>query len=168
MRRIVATFDTAEAAIEAKQTLRDEDLEPEEPDIDNPFFDPARRMPERRGLLWGGILGGFLGAVLLFAVDQNLLWLPRTSPIMTAGTYMLVSLGFGLGAASGGFLGGAIGAIRPIPERDGPQITVVVPDHRASDTVDALRSDGAETVDDVVSHHEHPLREYANESPPQT
>jgi len=98
MRRIIATFEDAEDRTAAKEALRDADLKPEEPDIDNPFFDPATKMPESRGLVWGGLLGGLLGVLLLFALEQNLFWIPRISPIMTAGFHELLFLGFGLGA----------------------------------------------------------------------
>lgn len=75
--------------------LREASLEPDELDIDNPFFNPAIKMPEGRGLLWGGLLGGFIRAVLLFMMDQNIFWIPRISPILTTGQYMLIFLGSG-------------------------------------------------------------------------
>lgn len=161
MRRIIATFENTEDLTAAKNDLRDADLEPQEPDIDNPFFDPTAKMPEERGLIWGGLLGGLIGAALLFAMSQNVIPIPRISPIMTAGEYMLITLGFGLGAASGGFLGGVIGTSRPSPERTGPQLVVVVPDHRTDDATTILRESGSQTVKDAVTHHEHPLRRQA-------
>lgn len=164
MRRIVATFDDTEEAAEAKRALREAGLEPDEPDIDNSFFDPATTMPEGRGLLWGGLLGGLIGAVLLFMMSQNTFWIPRTSPIMTAGQYMLLFLGFGLGAAIGGFLGGAIGTSRHVPELDRPRIAVIVPDNRVGETEDLLRTQGATAVDGTVTHHEHPQRTQVTES----
>ncbi|NHN42988.1 hypothetical protein G9C85_15315 [Halorubellus sp. JP-L1] len=164
MRRIVATFDDTEDATAAKQALREAGLEPEEPEIDNPFFDPATTMPEGRGLLWGGLLGGLVGAVLLFMLDQNVFWIPRISPIMTAGQYMLVFLGFGLGAAIGGFLGGVVGASRPVSALDRPRVAVMVPDDRIGETEDFLRERGATAVDGTVTYHEHPHRKAATES----
>lgn len=164
MKRIVATFENADDAAEAKRALRNEDLEPMEPDIDNPFFDPATKMPERQGLLWGGLIGGLIGAVLLFAWNENVFWIPRMSPIMTAGRYVLVLLGFGLGAAIGGFLGGAIGTVREPAELEKPRIAVTVPDHRTGDATSLLRSHGATMVDGAITHHEHPQRGEATES----
>lgn len=166
MKRIVATFENADDAAEAKRTLRDEDLEPTEPDFDNPFFDPATRMPESRGLLWGGLVGGLIGAVLLFAWNENVFWIPRMSPIMTAGRYVLVLLGFGLGAAIGGFLGGAIGTVREPAELEKPRIAVTVPDHRTGEAASLFRSHGATTVESAITHHEHPQRSKATESDP--
>ncbi|NIC01056.1 hypothetical protein [Halobacterium sp. R2-5] len=164
MRRIVATFDDAEETTAAKQALRDAGLEPDEPEIDNPFFDPATTMPERRGLLWGGLLGGIIGAALLFMMDQNIFWIPRVSPIMTAGQYMLVFLGFGLGAVIGGFLGGVIGTSRQVSERDQSRIAVMVPDNRVGEVEDIFHAQGATAVDGTVTHHEHPHRTEATES----
>lgn len=164
MKRIVATFDETDAAAGAKQALRDAGLEPTEPDTDNPFFDPTATMPEARGLLWGGLLGGVLGAVLLFAMDQNVFWIPRVSPIMTAGQYMLVFLGFGLGAACGGFLGGVLGTYRRPTALDRPQTAVTVPDNRVGDVEALLRSHGATAVEGTVTHHEHPHRTATMES----
>ncbi|MFB9823533.1 MULTISPECIES: hypothetical protein [Halobacteriales] len=164
MRRIVATFDDSEETTEAKQALREAGLEPDEPDIDNPFFDPATKMPERRGLLWGGLLGGLIGAVLLFMMDQNMFWIPRISPIMTAGQYMLILLGFGLGAAIGGFLGGVVGTSRQVTALDQPRVAVMVPDNRVGETEDLLRDQGATAVDGTVTHHEHPQQTQAKSS----
>lgn len=157
MRRIVATFDDEDDAAAARRALRDADLKPETPAIDNPFFDPSADLPERRGLLWGGLLGGLLGAVLLFAVNQNLLWIPRFSPIMTAGRYVLLFLGFGLGATVGGFVGGVLGTAQRVPERDRPRVAVTVPDGRVRPTTGLLRRHGATDVADAVTYHEHPL-----------
>lgn len=164
MKRIVATLEDTEDATAAKDALREADLEPKEPDIDNPFFDPATTMPERRGLLWGGLLGGVIGAILLFALDQNVFWVPRISPIMTVGVYELVFLGFGLGAASGGFLGGVIGTSRQVPELDKPRVAVIVPDDRIGEIEDILRDRGATTVEGAVTHHEHPQSAQLTES----
>lgn len=164
MKRIVAAFENADDATEAKQALRNEGLDPKEPDIDNPFFDPATKMPEGRGLLWGGLLGGLIGAVLLFAWNESIFWIPRLSPIMTAGRYELVLLGFGLGASIGGFLGGAIGTIRSPPGEEKSRVAVVVPDHRTGEMASLLRSHGATTVEGAVTHHEHPQRTEVTES----
>lgn len=156
MRRLVATFDNTEEVTQAKQALREAGLEPDEPDIGNPFFDPATTMPERRGLLWGGLLGGLTGALLLFMIEQNIFWIPRISPIMTAGQYMLIFLGFGLGAVIGGFLGGVIGASHRVSELDQSRVAVMVPDNRVSETEDLLRAQDATAVDSTVAFHEHP------------
>lgn len=164
MKRIVAAFEDADDAAEAKQALRDEDLEPKEPDIDNLFFDPATKMPESRGLLWGGLIGGLIGAILLFAWNENVFWVPRLSPIMTAGRYELIALGLGLGAAVGGFIGGAIGTVRQPPEEEMSRVAVVVSDHRIGEAVSLLRSHGATTVEGTVTHHEHPQQTKATES----
>lgn len=164
MRRIVATFDDTADVTATKQALRDAGLVAGEPEIDNPFFDPATTMPERRGLLWGGLLGGIIGAVLLFMMDQNVFWIPRVSPIMTAGPYMLTFLGFGLGAAIGGFLGGVIGTSRQVSELDQPRVAVLVPDYRVGETEELLRSRGATTIDGTVTHHEHPQQTPVAES----
>lgn len=51
---------------------------------------------------------------------------------MTAGQYALIFLGLGLGVASGGYLGGALGTLRQVPDRDQPRIAVLVPDDRSA------------------------------------
>lgn len=158
MRRIVAAFDDPADVPEATHALREAGFEPSEPDIDNPFFDPATTMPEGRGLVWGGLLGGLIGAVLLFMMDQNVYWIPRVSPIMTAGQYMLVFLGFGLGATIGGFLGGVIGTTRHVSTQDQPRVAIMVPDNRVDETEEILRDHGASAVDGTVTHHDHPQR----------
>jgi small-conductance mechanosensitive channel len=164
MRRIIATFEDAEDRTAAKEALRDADLKPEEPDIDNPFFDPATKMPESRGLVWGGLLGGLLGVLLLFALEQNLFWIPRISPIMTAGFYELLFLGFGLGAAVGGFLGGAIGTYRHPLDVKQPRLAVETPDHRVDETEGIFKDHDAISVDDTVTYHDHPQRTQATDS----
>lgn len=164
MKRLVATFDDSESVADARRALRDADLQPAEPDIENPFFDPATSMPEGRGLLWGGVTGGVIGALVLFALSQNAFAIPRISPIMTAGTYMLVVLGFGLGVAVGSFFGGVVGSLRSMPERDEPRLAVLTPDHRTDEAADLLRDSGAKTVNDAVTHHEHPLRRQATDT----
>lgn len=165
MRRIIATFEDAEDRTAAKQALRDADLEGQEPDIDNPFFDPATKMPESRGLIWGGLLGGLIGALLLFALEQNVFWIPRLSPIMTVGFYELLFLGFGLGAAVGGFLGGAIGTYRQAPDAEQPRLAVKTPDHRVDEAKDLLQDHDAISVNDTVTYHDHPQRTQVTDSP---
>lgn len=140
----------------ARAALRDAGLEPDDTDVDNPFFDPAAQMPEARGLLWGGLLGALVGELLLFAMARNVFWIPRLSPVMTAGQYELVFRGLGLGAATGGFLGGVIGTYRRPPERDGLRIAVVVTDDRVGEVAELLREHGATTVESAVLYHEHP------------
>ncbi|WP_225335324.1 hypothetical protein [Halomicrobium urmianum] len=156
MRRLVAAFDDGEDAEAARDALRGAGLDPSEPDVDDPFFDPTVAMPEERGLAWGGLLGGLLGAVLLLAVSRHLVPAWRFAPIMASGPYALTFLGFGLGAASGGFLGGLLGTYRRVPERERPRVAVVVSERRAREATSLLRDHGAAAVDDVVSHHEHP------------
>lgn len=164
MRRLVASFEDAEERTATKEALRDADLESREPDVDNPFFDPAAKMPERRGLVWGGLIGGVVGALLLFGMERNAFWVPRLSPIMTVGFYELLFLGFGLGAAVGGFLGGALGTFRPAPDVAQPRLAVNAPDHRADEAERLLRDHGATAVDDAVTYHDHPLRTQASDS----
>ncbi|MDS0478112.1 hypothetical protein [Natrinema sp. 1APR25-10V2] len=164
MKRIVAAFENGDDAGEARQALREEDLESREPSIDNPFFDPSTKMPEGRGLLWGGLIGGLIGAILLFAWNEHIFSIPRLSPIMTAGRYELIVLGFGLGAAIGGFVGGVIGVVRRTPELDKPRVAVTVPDHRTGEVESLLRSHGATTVEGAVTHHEHPQQSKVTES----
>lgn len=163
MRRIVATFDDGDAAAAARSALRDVGLEPRAPDVENPFFDPVADVPEAGGLLFGGLLGGLLGAGVLFAMTQSVFWVPRLSPIMTAGESELVFLGFGLGAAAGCFLGGVVGTVRELPDSDRERVAVTVPDDRVGDVANLLHANGAREVDGVVTHHEHPLRERAME-----
>lgn len=164
MRHIFARFENAEDAADAESALRDVDLDHWTPDVENPFFDPSVRMPEVRGLIWGGLLGGLVGALVFAALDQHVFWIPRISPIMTAGSYALVFLGFGVGVASGAFLGGVVGTYRQVPDVDQSRLVVAAPDHRVGETRDVLRSHGATVVEDVVTHHEHPLRERATDS----
>lgn len=157
MRRFVARFDDDESASAARSTLQEAGFTPETPSIDNAFFDPAAPVPEARWLRWGGLLGGVVGAAILYAMVAHALWLPRISPIMTAGRYTLVVLGFGLGAVVGGFLGGAIGTYLPVDTPSGSRLAVHVPDDRISEVEHLLDEHGARTVDDAVTHHEHPM-----------
>ncbi len=156
MRRIVATFGDDDDETTARSALRDANLEPKDPEIDDLFFDPSTTMPEGRGLLWGGLIGGLVGAALLFGLEEYVFWVPRISPIMTAGRYELVLLGFGLGVAVGGFLGGVIGTYRRPPEPEQPRLAVVVPDRRVREVKRLLRDHGATAVDGAATRHEHP------------
>ncbi len=105
MRRVVARYDDPADATEAQEGLREDGYDPERPDIKNPFFDHSARPPEARGLLWGGLVGGVLGAILLLAMAMDMVWFPRLSPILLAGRLGLVTLGFNVGVAVGGFVG---------------------------------------------------------------
>ncbi|WP_226022950.1 hypothetical protein [Halomicrobium salinisoli] len=156
MKRLVAAFDDGADVDAARDALREAGLDPSEPDVDDPFFDPTVAMPEERGLAWGGLLGGFLGAVLLLVVSKHLVSPWRFAPIMTAGPIALVFLGFGLGAASGGFLGGLLGTYRDVSERKRPRVAVVVSEGRVGEATSLLHDHGAAAVDSVASHHEHP------------
>ena len=156
MRRVVARYDDEEDALDAEADLRDADLEPEHADVENPFFDPSARPPEKRGLLWGGLIGGIIGAAILLAMALDMIWIPRLSPIMTAGRLALITFGFGIGAAVGGFVGGVWGTLKDIPDPEGPRVAVRVSDARVSDVKDRLRTHDATTVDDAVTHHDKP------------
>lgn len=156
MRRVVARYDDEDDARDAEADLRDADLEPEHADIENPFFDPSARPPEARGLLWGGLLGGVIGAAILLAMALDIIWFPRLSPIMTAGRLALVTFGFGIGVAVGGFVGGVWGTLKDIPDPEGPRVAVRVSDARVGDVKDRLRAHDATTVDDAVTHHDKP------------
>lgn len=46
----------------------------------------------------------------------DMIWFPRLSPIMTAGRLALVTFGFGIGVAVGGFVGGVWGTFKDIPD----------------------------------------------------
>lgn len=164
MKRVVAQFEDAEAMADAERVLRDAGLEPQEPAIDNPFFDPSTRMPESQGLLIGGLLGGLIGAVVLFAMALNVVRIPRISPIMTAGRHMLTILGFGVGVAAGGFVGGVIGTAMEAPILDHPRLAVVVPEHRADEVETLLERHGSTVIEGTAAYHEHPLRGQSSES----
>lgn len=153
MRRVVARFEDAADASAAEADLREHDMDPSRPNIDNPFFDPSARPPEARGLLWGGLIGGILGAVVLLAMAFDVIWLPRLSPILAAGRLILVLFGFGIGVAVGGFVGGVWGTLRDIPEPAGPRVAVEVPEHRVGNAKKQLRSHDATVVDDAATRH---------------
>lgn len=153
MRRVVARYEDDEHAREALTDLREGDLEPERPDLENPFFDPSARPPEARGLAWGGLVGGVLGAGVLLAMALDVIWIRRLSPLLTAGRLALVTFGFGTGVAVGGFVGGIWGTYKAVPEPDGPRVAVEVSDARADDVEDRLRDHGATTVDDAATRH---------------
>ncbi len=154
MRRVVARYDDEEGASAAEADLREADLDPERPAFENPFFDPSARPPEARGLLWGGLVGGVVGAAILLAMALDLIWFPRLSPLLTAGRVALVTFGFGVGVAVGGFVGGVWGTTRDVPEPEGPRVAVAVPDHRVDDAVDRLRAHDPTAVDDAATRHE--------------
>lgn len=164
MRRFVARFEDDESASSAKRALQEAGFSPERPSIDNPFFDPSANVPEARWLRWGSLAGGVVGAAVLYAMVVHALWLPRISPIMTAGRYTLVALGFGLGAIVGGFLGGVVGTWWPVGTPSGPRLAVDVPDDRTGEVEELLEEHGATAVDDAVTHHEYPMAERAASS----
>lgn len=153
MRRVVARYDDEDDAAEARAALHEMDLDPERPDVENPFFDPSARPPEARGLLWGGLLGGVVGAAILLAMALDVIWVPRLSPIVSAGRLSLVVFGFGIGAAVGGFIGGIWGTSREVPDPEGLRVAVEVSDSRVDDVKDRLRNYDASTVDDGVTRH---------------
>lgn len=156
MKRIIARFDSEDDAEAAEHALNEAGLEPERPRIDNPFFNPTIRMPEERGLVWGGLLGGVIGLVLFQAINMDLLWVPRFSPMMSADEFAIPVLGLGLGIAIGGFIGGVLGTLRPIPEPEGPEVAVKVPDDRIDRATEVIRTHGATAVSDRVTYHENP------------
>lgn len=153
MRRVVARYEESEDATAAADDLRDADLEPERPDVENPFFDPSARPPEARGLLWGGLVGGVVGAAILLGMALDVLWFPRLSPLLSAGRLALVTFGFGIGAAVGGFVGGVWGTLQDVPDPRGPRVEVTVSDARVDDVEDRLREHDATRVDDAVTRH---------------
>lgn len=153
MKRIVARYDDAERAREAEADLRERDLDPERPAVENPFFDPAARPPEARGLVWGGLVGGVVGALVMLAMALDVIWIPRLSPLMSAGRLALITFGFGAGAALGGFVGGVWGTLQEVPDPEGPRIAVRVSDDEAGDVKERMREHGATAVDDAVTRH---------------
>lgn len=84
---------------------------------------------------------------------------------MTVGFYELLFLGFGFGAAIGGFLGGAIEAYRHAPDVDQPRLPVETSDHRVDEAEGLLHDRGASSLDDAVRYHDHPLWTQATDSP---
>lgn len=153
MRRVVARYDDEEDATDAEAELRENDLDPERLDIENPFFDPSARPPEARGLLWGGLAGGVVGAAILLAMAVDMIWFPRLSPIVTAGRLALVTFGFGIGAAVGGFVGGIWGTLKEVPDSEGPRVAVEVSDARVDDVKDRLYEHDATAIDDAMTRH---------------
>lgn len=153
MKRVVARYDDEEDAKAAEEALREDDLAPERPTVENPFFDPSARPPEARGLLWGGLIGGIVGAAVLLAMALDMTWVPRLSPIMSAGRLSLLTFGFAIGVAVGGFVGGIWGTSRDVPEPEGPRVAVDVSDTRVEDVKDRLRGHDATTVDDAGTPH---------------
>lgn len=156
MKRVVARFDDESDASGAVSALRSDDLDPERPTFDAPHFDPTARLPEARGLAVGALLGGLLGLTLFQAINAGVLWIPRLSPLMSAGEYAVPVLGLGLGAATGGFLGGVVGTLQPVTTADDPAVAVAVPDDRVAEVTSLLRRHGATTVADRVTYHETP------------
>ncbi|ESP89819.1 hypothetical protein [Candidatus Halobonum tyrrellensis] len=154
MRRVVARYDDEGDAADAEADLRQAGLDPERPDIENPFFDPSARPPEARGLLWGGLVGGVVGAAILLAMAVDVLWVPRLSPIMSAGRLALVTFGFGLGAAVGGFVGGIWGTLGELSDPEGPRVAVRVSDAEVGDVKERLRTHDAVVVDDGATSYE--------------
>lgn len=151
MRRVVARYGDEEDAADAEAELREGDFGPERPDIENPFFDPSARPPEARGLLWGGFVGGIIGAAILLAMALDMIWFPRLSPVLSAGRLALLTFGFGIGAAVGGFVGGVWGTLKEVPDPEGPRVAVEVSDAQVDDVKDRLRKHDATTVDDGVT-----------------
>lgn len=153
MRRVVAQYDDSEDARDAEAELREADIEPERPDVENPFFDPSAKPPEARGLRWGGLIGGVLGAVIMLAMALDMLWVPRLSPLMTASRLVLLTFGFLVGAAAGGFVGGIWGTLKEIPEPDEPRVAARVPEAQVDDVKARLRDHDPTTVGDTVTQH---------------
>lgn len=156
MKRVVARFADADDAAAAERELRAAGLAPERPDFENPFFDPTARIPEERTVVAGALVGGLVGLVVLSAIDADVLWIPRTSPLMSAGEFAVPVLGLGLGLAVGGFVGGVVGTLRPVPESEAPAVAVRAPDHRVGEVADLLREHDATRVAGRVTYHEHP------------
>lgn len=156
MNRIVAHFDDEDDAEAAADALRKAELEPKQPHFDNPLFDPAAHVPEARGLVWGSVLGGLIGLVIISTTYLNLFWVPRLSPMMSADPLSLLVLGLGLGVIVGGFIGGVVGTLRPISKPEGPEVAVDTPDDRVDETTELLRTHGATAVNGSVTYHETP------------
>ncbi|WP_226022954.1 hypothetical protein [Halomicrobium salinisoli] len=82
-------------------------------------------------------------------MSGDLSWL---APLLTAGPIALVFLGFGLGAASGGFLS----TYRAVLERERQRVAVVVSEGYVAEATSLLHDHGAAAVDGVASHHMYP------------
>lgn len=156
MKRIVARFEDERNAREAESALEDADLDPERPEIENPIFDPTAPLPEARGLFWGAIVGGFVGLLFFQAINMDLIWIPRWSPMMSADEYAIPFLGLGLGVAIGGFIGGVLGTLRPVPATADVEVVVEAPDDRVNEAAGLLRDQGATVVEGTVTYHENP------------
>lgn len=156
MKRIVARFEDEEDVRAAESALRDEGLDHHYAETENPIFDPTASLPEARGLFWGALLGGFVGLLFFQAINADILWVPRWSPMMSAGEYAVPFLGLGLGVATGGFLGGVFGTLRPVPAPAGADVIVEAPDHRVNEATGLLRDQGAAVVEGTVTYHENP------------
>lgn len=156
MKRLVARFEEAADARDAEAALRDRGLEPDRPDVDNPFFDPTAPLPEASAIVRGALLGGLAGLLLFQAINVDVLWVPRLSPTMSADEYAVPFLGLGLGAAAGGFVGGVVGTLRPVPAPSGTAVTVEAPDDRVREAAGLLRDRGAAVVQGAVTYHENP------------
>ena len=151
MRRVVARYDDPDDATDAERELREEGYDPERPDIENPFFDPSARPPEARGLLWGGLVGGVVGAIVLLAMAMDMVWFPRLSPLLTAGRLALVTFGFTVGVAVGGFVGGVWGLFKDVPEAEGSRVAVRVSDAEVGEVEDRLQTHDPTAVDDAAT-----------------
>lgn len=156
MKRLVAHFEDADDAAAAEAALREVDLDPERSEFDNQLANPAATVPEERGLMWGGLLGGVIGVVILSTTYLNLFVVPRFSPMLSADPLSLLVLGLGLGVIGGGLVGGVIGTLRPIAEPDEPAVEVTVPDTRGDEAEDIMRSHDATVVEERVTYHEDP------------
>lgn len=160
MKRLVARFEDGEDANAAEAALRDEGLEHDRAAIENPIFDPTASLPEVRGLAWGALIGGVVGLLVFQALNADIVWVPRWSPMMSAGEYAVPFLGLGLGVAIGGFVGGVIGTMRPVPDPDGADVVVDAPDHRVNEAAGLLRDRGASVVEGTVTYHENPEKRH--------
>lgn len=156
MKRLVARFEDADDAAAAEAALRNADFDPERPEFDNPLANPAATVPEERGLVWGGLIGGVIGVVILSTTYLNLFVVPRFSPMQSADPLSLLVLGLGLGVVGGGLVGGVIGTLRPITDPGDLAVGVTVPDSRGDEAENILRSHDATVVEGRVTYHEDP------------
>lgn len=155
MKRIDASFADERDATAARAALREADVEPETPDVENAFLDPTVRVPELRLGAIGAVLGGIVGLLLLVGLEQYLFQVPRFSPITTAGEYSLAFLGLGVGIACGGFVGAAIGTALALPTPDRPRVAATVPVERASEVEACFEEHGATDVRSTTLYHRH-------------